>query len=134
MRPRRRNRYPGKMLEGAWTFRKAGDQLRLERCSTDATEVVLVVEHGGKVREYHFATSDALDRFQHDMQTFLVHSGWSLAHFTPERRRPRDRRSFPRETNDRRRWWTDGAEAPGTRTTPDADHGTSQPRSTSRSD
>jgi hypothetical protein len=40
----------------------------------------------------------------------LVHSGWTLLEFEPDRRAGGDRRGFPRKHNDRRRWWTDGAQ------------------------
>ena len=39
----------------------------------------------------------------------LLRTGWLLLTYAPDRRR-RDRRRFPRATNDRRRWWTDGVE------------------------
>jgi len=42
------------------------------------------------------------------METFLLRTGWTFASFSPERRIPLDRRTFPRITSDRRRWWTDG--------------------------
>ena len=57
-------------------------------------------------RAYAFDDVLALSRFQNDMEQFLVAIGWSLVEFSPERRRGRDRRSFPRLT-ERRRWWTD---------------------------
>ena len=45
------------------------------------------------------------------METFLLKTGWVLTSFSPERRGGRDRRSFPRIDDERRRWWTDGIAA-----------------------
>ena len=52
-------------------------------------------------------SDEARERFKADMETLLLHTGWSFVGFTPERRNRGDRRSFPRIT-ERRRWWTDG--------------------------
>lgn len=67
----------------------------------------LAVDDNGQARLFTFPDRDRLVRFQSDMETFLVRTGWSLAAFTPDRRRGTDRRDFPRDQNDRRRWWTD---------------------------
>jgi hypothetical protein len=42
------------------------------------------------------------------METLLLKTGWT---FQDTARPPlgRDRRGWPRRSNDRRRWWTDGA-------------------------
>jgi hypothetical protein len=105
------------VLEAAWTFRKGTEELTLSR-RTDGETLVLVVAKPDGERQMRFASDDALHRFQSDMEAFLVRTGWSLAAFSPERRSAHDRRSFPRETNDRRRWWTDAsveAQPPGSR-------------------
>jgi hypothetical protein len=95
------------VLEGTWTFRKGEATLTLRRQQTEAGKPLLNVVRTDEVRELKFEDLDALIRFQSDMETFLVRTGWTLASFSPERRSARDRRTFPRETNDRRRWWTD---------------------------
>lgn len=92
--------------ECEWTFRRAGERLTLER-RENGREAVLTVAGGESSRCYAFPNLDALTRFQYDMEAFLVRTGWTLVAFSPERRGPIDRRTFPRETNDRRRWWTD---------------------------
>jgi hypothetical protein len=59
-------------------------------------------------RRYRFQDLSSLARFQRDMEQFLMRTGWALERFSPDRRSGRDRRTFPRAANDRRRWWTDG--------------------------
>jgi hypothetical protein len=107
----RRHRIPTDTIivtVGTWTFRKEDATLTLQQCSGDGDEVVLVVGRSEGVREFAFPNLDALTRFQESMETFLLRTGWTLANFSPERRIVPDRRTFPRITNDRRRWWTDG--------------------------
>jgi hypothetical protein len=94
------------VLEAAWTFRKGAEELTLSRRANGDRLVLIVAKPDGQ-REMCFSSDEALHRFQSDMESFLVRTGWSLASFSPERRSSHDRRSFPRETNDRRRWWTD---------------------------
>ena len=67
----------------------------------------LVVIRDGTVSNIPFHEESALTVFQTDMEELLVHTGWTLQECQPERRRKRDRRKFPRVSNDRRRWWTD---------------------------
>ena len=95
------------MAESVWTFRKDHASLILERRGKD-DEMVLVVRQPEGTRELLFESLDALEQFQHAMETFLLRTGWTFASFSPERRIPLDRRTFPRITSDRRRWWTDG--------------------------
>ena len=95
------------MAEGVWTFKKDLASLSLERHG-QGDEVVLVVRQPEGARELPFENLEALERFQDTMETFLLRTGWTLTSFSPERRTPLDRRTFPRITNDRRRWWTDG--------------------------
>ena len=94
------------VTEAVWTFRRNDEQLSIRRCESDEV-ATLVVTADGQPRSFRFAHLEELERFQHDMETFLLRTGWTLAAFSPERRTPSDRRSFPREGNDRRRWWTD---------------------------
>jgi hypothetical protein len=95
------------VIDGTWTFTKADASLTLERRPGQGDDVILVVGEPKGGREIAFATVEALSRFQEDMETFLLRTGWTLASFSPERRALADRRTFPRITNDRRRWWTD---------------------------
>jgi hypothetical protein len=88
-----------------WTFRRADEQLVLQRRQT-ADGMALVITTNDGVSTIPFNDPAALNTFQRDMEEVLVHTGWTLQQFSPERR-TRDRRGFPRETNDRRRWWTD---------------------------
>ena len=89
-----------------WTFRRRDDVLALSREQTDEG-YQLVVMDCGHPRTFGFRNLERLIHFQHDMEAFLVRTGWRLADFTPDRRGGDDRRDLPREDNDRRRWWTD---------------------------
>ena len=89
-----------------WTFRRREDVLALSREQTDEG-YQLVVTECGRPRTFGFSSLERLVHFQHDMEAFLVRTGWRLADFTPDRRDGDDRRNLPREDNDRRRWWTD---------------------------
>ena len=92
-----------------WTFDRQGEQLVVQRDARDGESCALIVTRGDESRTIEFAELPALVRFQSDMDTFLLRTGWLLLTYAPDRRR-RDRRRFPRATNDRRRWWTDGVE------------------------
>ena len=89
-----------------WTFRRRDDRLTLRREHTDQG-YQLVITESGHPRTFTFRDVERLVVFQHDMEDFLVRTGWSLAEFVPDRRAGRDRRGFPRDRSDRRRWWTD---------------------------
>jgi hypothetical protein len=73
------------------------------------TGLTLVLVVNGVTSQIPFKEESALAVFQTDMEDMLVHTGWTLQECEPERRRKRERRGFPRVTNDRRRWWTDPA-------------------------
>jgi hypothetical protein len=90
----------------AWTFKRQDERLVIHREMSGDGALQLTVDQNGNPRAFRFANSDRLMTFQNDMEAFLVRTGWSLENFTPDRRRA-DRRGFPRETCDRRRWWTD---------------------------
>jgi hypothetical protein len=92
-----------------WTFDRQGEQLIVQRDASDDTSCALIVTRAGISRTIRFPELPALVRFQSNMDTFLLRTGWLLLNYAPDRRR-RDRRSFPRATNDRRRWWTDGVQ------------------------
>jgi|SRR5581483_5771188 len=96
----------------SWTFVRGdaeGEQLKVVRESGDT--VRLRVTTTDSVREIAFDDVAAANRFQSDMETFLLKSGWSFVRFEPERRTGRDRRELPR-LFERRRWWTDGMATP----------------------
>jgi hypothetical protein len=99
---------PEQMLTCTWTFERDSFRLTLERRERkDGPRLVMVTSGNGRRRTSRFANLSELIRFQSDMEAFLLKTGWSFLRYSPERRRGRDRRSFPR-INDRRRWWTDG--------------------------
>jgi hypothetical protein len=82
------------------------------RRRTEPDAFAIEIETGdGVPRAHRFEEEDQFLVFQSDLEYMLVHSGWTLVEFAPDRRTGRDRRGFPRKLNDRRRWWTDGAQA-----------------------
>jgi hypothetical protein len=93
-------------LLAEWTFRRRDDRLILRREQTDQG-YQLVITESGRPRTFTFRDVERMVVFQNDMEDFLVRTGWSLAEFVPDRRRGGDRRGFPRDRIDRRRWWTD---------------------------
>jgi hypothetical protein len=94
-----------------WTFVRGTDRLDISREDVD-DGVMLIVAGDGVPRSYFFRDPDRLKVFQSDMETLLLKTGWSFISYSPEKRRGRDRRGWPRPANDRRRWWTDGARLP----------------------
>jgi hypothetical protein len=98
-------------MHPTWTFVRHGDHLVLERVE-NADGIALVVTSDQGSRRIPFHDVSALVVFQCDMESFLVGTGWSLLSFAPDRRHYDDRRLFPRDHPDRRRWWTDGTARP----------------------
>jgi hypothetical protein len=98
-------------VDPTWTFDRDGHRLVLQR-QTSGDVVNLVILSDETSRRVPFSDMCALVAFQSDMEEFLVRTGWSLVSFSPNRRRARDRRLFPRENADRRRWWTEGTGEP----------------------
>ena len=94
------------MNVATWMFVRGAECLEVTQCQLEAGPQ-LVVAHNGTPRSYAFDSVSSLARFQTDMETFLLNTGWRFRQFLPERRRGRDRRGFPR-VEERRRWWTDG--------------------------
>jgi hypothetical protein len=90
---------------GVWTFQRKDDRFTIQRHVSEEGFALLVSDNGGQ-RTLRFRDLERLVVCQSDMETFLVRTGWSLADFAPDRR-VADRRTFPRVTPDRRRWWTD---------------------------
>lgn len=96
------------MEHGVWTFARGADILEISRQNLD-DGIVLAIAGDGAPRSYFFEECGRLEIFQKDMETLLLKTGWSFVSFAPNRRAGRDRRSWPRRANDRRRWWTDGS-------------------------
>jgi hypothetical protein len=69
--------------------------------------VNLIVAGDGVPRVYWFPDVEKLVHFQSDMEVFLLRTGWHFSEFSPERRRGTERRTWPRLSRERRRWWTD---------------------------
>lgn len=97
-------------MQPTWTFTRNGGCLVLQRID-DAAPASLRITTPEGTRTVTFHDVSALTVFQADMEAMLVRTGWSLESFEPERRQDQERRLFPRENPDRRRWWTDGRRA-----------------------
>jgi hypothetical protein len=91
----------------SWSFARGNERLEITREKVD-DGAMLVVAGDGAPRSYFFRDFNRLEIFQRDMETLLLKTGWTFQAYAPERRTGRDRRGWPRRTNDRRRWWTDG--------------------------
>ena len=93
-------------MEATWLFGRGSERLRVERRPQmgGAWELVIAAD-GVPPRQTAFKDAGAMIRFQSDMEQLLLHTGWLLVRFEPERRAGRDRRLFPR-VRERRRWWT----------------------------
>jgi hypothetical protein len=96
------------MDHGVWTFVRGNDTLEITREELD-DGTTLVIAGDGTPRSYFFRESQRLETFQRDMETLLLKTGWTFRGYEPDRRSGSDRRGWPRRSNDRRRWWTDGA-------------------------
>ena len=94
-----------------WTFERAAERLIVRRRTEPDAFNIEIESSDGVPRVHRFDEEHQFLVFQSDLQYMLVHSGWTLVEFEPDRRKGRDRRGFPRKLNDRRRWWTDGAQA-----------------------
>jgi hypothetical protein len=90
-----------------WTFQRGNERISIELATNE--DLVMVVTGDGAPRRYSFSESSARKSFQADMEAFLLKTGWTFLECSPERRRGRDRRGFPR-LSERRRWWTDSPE------------------------
>src|SRR5689334_12228616 len=95
------------MEHGAWTFVRGEDTLEITREDLE-DGITLVIAGDGTPRSYFFRETHRLEAFQRDMETLLLKTGWTFQGYEPDRRAGRDRRGWPRRSNDRRRWWTDG--------------------------
>ena len=95
------------MDHGVWTFVRGNDRLEITREDLD-DGTTLVIAGDGTPRSYFFREPHRLETFQRDMETLLLKTGWTFQSYEPDRRTGRDRRGWPRRSNDRRRWWTDG--------------------------
>jgi hypothetical protein len=92
--------------DATWVFERAGQRIELHRPESN-TGALLMISGAGAPRSYKFSDATAAVRFQGDMETLLLKTGWSFSQFLPDRRAVADRRTWPRLT-ERRRWWTDG--------------------------
>ena len=95
------------MDQGVWTFARGVDKLEITRQILD-DGTVLQIAGDGSPRSYFFRDVSRLEIFQKDMETLLLKTGWTFVAFEPDQRTGRERRGWPRRSNDRRRWWTDG--------------------------
>jgi hypothetical protein len=95
-------------VHAVWAFSKASERLELRCEQNDDGFTLVIMESSRAPRSYFFTERRALTTFQRDMEQFLLHTGWVFAEYEPDRRSGRDRRTFPRIHEDRRRWWTDG--------------------------
>jgi hypothetical protein len=95
------------MEHGVWTFVRGDDTLEITREDLE-DGITLVIAGDGTPRSYFFRETHRLETFQRDMETLLLKTGWTFQGYEPDRRSGRDRRGWPRRSNDRRRWWTDG--------------------------
>jgi hypothetical protein len=100
------------MSNYVWTFERGAERVTLVRAKYCEPPVLTVTVNGQGPKLYEFGYEYELMRFQTNMETFLLKTGWCFASFSPERRGGRDRRGFPRVDDERRRWWTDGVPAP----------------------
>jgi hypothetical protein len=104
---------------GVWTFARGADKLEISRQNLD-DGTVLAIAGDGEPRSYFFREIERIETFQRDMETLLLKTGWSFVSYAPDKRAGRDRRGWPRRSNDRRRWWTDGRTTKST-TSPGSD-------------
>src|SRR5262245_62054609 len=95
------------MERGVWTFVRGNDTLEITPEDLD-DGVMLVIAGDRTPRSYFFREPHRLETFQRDMETLLLKTGWTFQGYEPDRRSGLDRRGWPRRSNDRRRWWTDG--------------------------
>src|SRR6476646_9644116 len=78
-----------------WTFERGSERLIVRR-RTEPDAFAIEIETGdGVPRAHRFEEEDQFLVFQSDLQYMLVHSGWTLVEFEPDRRKGRDRRGFP---------------------------------------
>jgi hypothetical protein len=90
-----------------WSFTRGIEHLQIRRQPADEG-VTLSIVGDGAPRSYVFSDEVRLEAFQRDMETLLLNTGWTFDGYAPDQRHGRDRRGWPRNANDRRRWWTDG--------------------------
>src|SRR5436190_4188884 len=86
------------------TFRRRDDRLILRREQTDQG-YQLVITESGHHRTFTFRDGERLVVFQHDMEDFLLRTGWSLAEFAPDRRGGGDWAGLPGGGNGRGGGW-----------------------------
>lgn len=92
-----------------WTFARGSERLEVRREVVPGRARLVVNGAHPSAGSTDFSSVIALIRQQGRLEATLLDSGWSLASFEPERRAGAERRAEPRQTLDRRRWWTDPA-------------------------
>lgn len=102
-------------MDPFWVFSREGVQLEIRRHEVEDGILLIIDAPEAPSRSYHFGDLASLARFQNDMERLLLDTGWAFEEFGPDRRTGRDRRTWPRIHNDRRRWWTDSRRAPALR-------------------
>ena len=66
-----------------WTFDREGERLIVQRDARDGSSCALIVTRDGLSRTIDFPELPALVRFQTDMDTFLLRTGWLLLNYAP---------------------------------------------------
>jgi hypothetical protein len=64
-----------------WTLERGAERITLF-CRETRRGVVLVVSGDGDLRSYSFHDFAALAQFEHEMEEFLLHTGWSRSGLT----------------------------------------------------
>ena len=98
------------MAKRVWTFERASRRFAIARLESDGRTILSLSNARETPRLCRFIDLPTLERFQTDLETLLLKTGWSFVKFSPEHRLGGDRRGFPR-LEERRRWWTDGTTA-----------------------
>ena len=94
------------MDEYVWIYARGNQRIEVRRRETEDGHL-LVVTGGDSPSSTAFRDVAALVAHQIEFEGFLIKDGWSFIGFAPERRTQADRRTIPRPTLDRRRWWRD---------------------------
>jgi hypothetical protein len=92
--------YTACMPLASWLFVRASESIWIER---PHGRTMLVAGPGVFREEQEFADEDALQEYQVALATQLTERGWFLWAHDRDRRQTPDRRSVPRNTQDRRR-------------------------------
>jgi hypothetical protein len=94
--------------EPTWTFAREADELTISRRITRSGVILSLSLNSEAAREYDFPDLSSAMRRQAEIEASLLQFGWSFVGFLPQRRSLDERRTSHRDTDDRRRWWTNG--------------------------